>query len=48
MTAAVPLKDKLARVKGVLAVDVDLVDLSTYLKEHIEVGKTGQAFVMDE
>lgn len=48
VTASVPLKDELGRIKGVLAVDVDLMDLSFYLKEHIKVGKTGHSFIMDE
>lgn len=48
VTASVPLKNSNGRIKGVLAVDVDLMDLSVYLKNNIKVGKTGRSFVMDE
>ncbi len=48
VTTSVPLKDSLGRIKGVLAVDVDLMDLSYYLKDHIKVGETGRSFIIDE
>ena len=47
VTTSVPLKDNIGRIKGVLAVDVDLMDLSIYLKSHIKVGKTGRSFIID-
>lgn len=48
VTASAPLKDSNGRIKGVLAVDVDLMDLSFYLSDRIKVGKTGRSFVLDE
>ena len=48
VTASVPLKESNGRIKGILAVDIDLIDLSFYLKNHIKVGKTGRSFIMDE
>ena len=48
VTAAIPRFDDQGEVLGVLSVDVGLVQMSHFLREHIRVGKSGQAFLLDE
>jgi len=48
VTAAEPRYDAHGDVLGVLSVDIGLVQMSAFLRERIRVGKSGQAFLMDE
>ncbi len=48
VTAAVPRLDDRGQVLGVLSVDIGLVQMSHFLRENIRVGKSGQAFLLDQ
>lgn len=48
VTAAVPRYGADGRLLGVLSVDIGLVQMSHFLRDRIRVGKSGQAFLLDE
>jgi adenylate cyclase len=48
VTVAVPYKDKNGKWEGAFTVNIGLVDLSDFLAQHIKVGSSGQALLIDE
>ena len=47
ITVSAPHLSSSSELRGVLSVDIGLVDLSAFL-EQLQIGKTGKAFVMDD
>lgn len=48
ITASVPRYDDNGVFTGALSVDIGLFDLSGFLADNIRVGKSGQAFILDQ
>ena len=48
VTAAVPNFDEQGRWQGAFSINIGLMDVSDFLARHIQVGASGQAFLLDE